>query len=138
MCLRLFLLSSSHHLHSICSNHLLSLVVQVEFILNSCLWVHPNPISELQHTFLPLKCCKLGTIPWFLFFFFFPLLMLFHFGTHIWVLEGIWGCVSIQLIRYVEKFHNFRQKRARVVTQTMNENWGEIDYVGWMPSHVDD
>jgi len=44
-------------------NRLLFLVVQVDIILNSCLWIHLSPIPELQYTFLPPKCYKLGIVP---------------------------------------------------------------------------
>jgi hypothetical protein len=66
----LFLLSPLHHLHSIYNNHLFSLVVQVDFILNSCLLVCPNPIVELQHALLLHKCCELKNMPQFIFIFF--------------------------------------------------------------------
>jgi len=50
-------------------NHLLFLVVQVDLILNPCLWIHPTPISKLQHALLPLKCCQLRSMPQFSSFF---------------------------------------------------------------------
>jgi hypothetical protein len=53
LCLRLFLLSLSHHFHSICTNCPLFLVVQIDLILNSHLWFCPNPISKLKHALLP-------------------------------------------------------------------------------------
>jgi len=53
LCLRLSLLSLSHHFHSTCTNRLFFLVV---IILNSHLWIRPSPILELQHTLLPPKC----------------------------------------------------------------------------------
>jgi hypothetical protein len=63
LCLRLSLLSPLHHFHSTCTNCLLFLVVQVNIVLNSRLWVLPSPISEFQHTLLPPKCCELKNIP---------------------------------------------------------------------------
>ncbi len=68
MCLKLSLLSLPHHLCLIYINHLLSLVVQVDFILNFCLWICFNPILEFQHTFLPQKGFKLGNVLWLLYF----------------------------------------------------------------------
>jgi hypothetical protein len=68
LCSRLSLLSSPHNLHSTCINLLLSLIVKVDFILNSCLWICLSPIPKLQHAFLFLKCCKLRNVPWLLFF----------------------------------------------------------------------
>jgi hypothetical protein len=65
LCLKLSLISPSCHFHSICTNRLLFLVVQVNIILNSHLWVRLNPILEFQHALLPLKCCKLGNMPQF-------------------------------------------------------------------------
>ncbi len=62
MCLKLSLLNPSHHFHSTCINRLLFLVVQVDLILNSHLWICPNPILELQHALLPLKCYELGNV----------------------------------------------------------------------------
>ncbi len=62
MCLRLSLLNPSHHLHSTYTNRLFSLVMQIDFILNFCLWVHPSPISKLQ------TCYELKNMPWFLSF----------------------------------------------------------------------
>jgi len=50
LCLRFSLLNPSHHFHSTYTNHLLFLVVQVDPILNSRLWVRFNPIWKLQHT----------------------------------------------------------------------------------------
>ncbi len=50
MCLKLSLLSPPHHFNLTCINFLFFLVVQVDLILNFCLWVHPSPILELQHT----------------------------------------------------------------------------------------
>jgi hypothetical protein len=47
LCFKLSLLSSSHHLHSTCTNHPFSLVVHVDFILNFCLWNCSGPILEL-------------------------------------------------------------------------------------------
>jgi len=47
LCLRLFLLNLLHHFHSTCSNRPLFLVVQVDLILNSHLWICPNPIPKL-------------------------------------------------------------------------------------------
>ncbi len=69
MCLRLSLLNSFHHLYSTCINHFLSLVVQIDFILNSYLWVCSSPIPELQNTLLPSKCYELWIMLWFFFFF---------------------------------------------------------------------
>jgi len=69
LCSRLFLLSSSHHLRSTCINCLLSLVVQVDFILIFYLWVFFSLIPKLQHTFLPLKCCELENMLWSIYFF---------------------------------------------------------------------
>jgi hypothetical protein len=62
MCFYLSILSPSHHLHSTCTNCPFSLVVQIEFILNYYLWIHPNPIPKLQHTLLPQKCCELRSV----------------------------------------------------------------------------
>jgi hypothetical protein len=64
LCLKLSLLSPSHHFHSICTNHFF-LVVHVDLIFNSCLWVHPNPIPELLHAFLLTKCYELGSVTQF-------------------------------------------------------------------------
>ncbi len=58
MCLRLSLLNPSHHLRSTYTNRFFSLVMQIDFILNSCLWVHPSPISKFQ------TCYKLKNMPW--------------------------------------------------------------------------
>jgi len=44
LCLKLFLLNSSHHFHLTCINCLLFLVVHVDIILNSRLWVRPSPV----------------------------------------------------------------------------------------------
>jgi hypothetical protein len=74
--LKFSLLSPPHHFHLTCTNCPLFLVVQVDFILNSYLWVHPNPILEFQHTLLPPKCYELRACPNS---FLFPL---FHYGTH--------------------------------------------------------
>ncbi len=63
LCLRLSLLSLSHHFHSMCINYLLVLIVQVDIIMNFRLWVHPSPILELQHTLLTPKCYKLRSVP---------------------------------------------------------------------------
>jgi hypothetical protein len=62
LCLRLTLLNPSHHFYSTYINRPLFLVVQVDIILNSCLWIHPSPIPELQHTLLPPKCYKLRIV----------------------------------------------------------------------------
>jgi hypothetical protein len=89
LCLRLFLLSSSHHFHSICNNDPLFLVMQVDFILNSRLWVRPSPILELQHALLALKCCELGSVLQ-------PLLLpSFHSGTHFWVSWKVCGRIIL-------------------------------------------
>ncbi len=69
LCLRLSLLSFLNHFHSICINCPLFLVVQVDIMLNFHVWVHLRPILELQHTFLPLKCCELGNMPQLYYFF---------------------------------------------------------------------
>jgi hypothetical protein len=66
LCLRLSLLSSPHHFHSTCTNHLFFLIMQVDIIF--FLWICTSPILELQHAFLPSKCCKLKNVPQFLFF----------------------------------------------------------------------
>jgi hypothetical protein len=58
LCLKLSL-NLSHHLHSIYIYHLLSFIVLVDFILNSCLWDHSSPIPKFQHAFLPSKCYEL-------------------------------------------------------------------------------
>jgi hypothetical protein len=63
LCLKLTLLNSSHHFYSTYINRLFFLVVQVDIILNFCLWIHPSPISELQHNLLHPKCYKLGIVP---------------------------------------------------------------------------
>jgi hypothetical protein len=63
LCLKLSLSSPSHHFHLTCTKSPIFLVLQVDIILNSCLWVCLNPILELQHTLLPPKCCKLGSMP---------------------------------------------------------------------------
>jgi hypothetical protein len=47
LCLKLSLLNPPYYLHSICINRLLSLVVQVDLILNSYLWVCFSPIPKL-------------------------------------------------------------------------------------------
>jgi hypothetical protein len=67
------LLNLLHHLCSTCINYPLFLVVQFDFILNSCLWVRPSFIPKLHHAFLPLKCCKLRNVPHFIFFDYFIL-----------------------------------------------------------------
>ncbi len=59
LCVRLSLLNPSHHFHSTYTNRLFFLVVQVDIIL----WIRPNPILEIQHTFLPPKCCELRAGP---------------------------------------------------------------------------
>jgi hypothetical protein len=63
LCLKLPLLSMSHHFNWTCTNRPIFLVVQVDLILNSCLWIRPSPISELQHALLPPKCYKLKSMP---------------------------------------------------------------------------
>jgi hypothetical protein len=63
LCLMFSLLSVLHHFHLICINRPLFLFVYVDIILNSCLWVCPCPIQELQHALLPLKCCELKSVP---------------------------------------------------------------------------
>jgi ABC-type phosphate/phosphonate transport system permease subunit len=63
LCLRLFLLNPLHHFHSTCINRILFLVVQVDLILNSHLWICHNPIPKLQHALLASKCHKLGSVP---------------------------------------------------------------------------
>jgi hypothetical protein len=55
LCLRLSLLNTLHNFHLTCTNHPFFLVVQVDLILKSCLWVCHSPILELQHTLLPPK-----------------------------------------------------------------------------------
>jgi len=47
LCLKLSLLSPLHDFHSTCTNHPPFLVVHVDIILNSCLWVRPSPILKL-------------------------------------------------------------------------------------------
>ncbi len=68
MCLKLSLLNPLHHLCSIYTNRPLSLVEQIDFILNFCLWVHPSLILKLQHTLLLQKCYELKSMPWLLLF----------------------------------------------------------------------
>jgi hypothetical protein len=85
--------SPSHHLHSTCTNHLFSFVVQFDFILNSCLWVHPNPILELQHAFLPLKCYKLNNVLWF---FSFSIVSLWD--PHLGSLKSLGACQLVKRI----------------------------------------
>jgi len=63
LCLKLSLLSPPHHFHSTYINCLFFLVVQVDIILNFCLWIHLSPISELHITPLPLKCYELRSVP---------------------------------------------------------------------------
>ncbi len=89
LCLRLSLLSSLHHIHSTCTNRPLFLLVQVHIILNFHLWICPSPIPKLQHTFLFLKCCKLGSMPQFYFF------LLFHSEAHLWVPWRVWGRINV-------------------------------------------
>jgi hypothetical protein len=62
-CMKLFLLSPPHHFHSTYTNCLFLLVVQVDLVLNSHLWVHPSPILKLQHALLPPKCFELRNVP---------------------------------------------------------------------------
>ncbi len=63
LCLRLSLLSSPHHFHLTCTNCPLFLVVQVDIIMNSHLWVCPSPIPEFEHILLPPECCELRNMP---------------------------------------------------------------------------
>jgi hypothetical protein len=63
LCLKFSLLSPLHHFHPIYTNCPLFLVVQIDFILNYRLWIHSNPILELQHTLLPLKWCNFESMP---------------------------------------------------------------------------
>jgi hypothetical protein len=63
LCLKLSLLSPSHHFHLICIDRLFFLVMQINIILNFHLWIRPSPILELQHTFLPSKCYELRNVP---------------------------------------------------------------------------
>ncbi len=76
-----------HHFHSTYTNNPLFLVVKFNFILNSHLWVHPNPIPKLQHALLPSKCYKLGSMPQLsssstVLFWDLPLGLLKNLGTH--------------------------------------------------------
>ncbi len=68
MCLKLSLLNLPHYFHSTRTNCPFFLIVQVDFIMNSCLWIHPSPILELQHALLPPKCCELESITQFSYF----------------------------------------------------------------------
>jgi hypothetical protein len=76
---------------SLWCNRLLSLVVQANFILNFCLWVHLSPVPKLQHALLPLKCYKLASMP-----------RLFSFFVSLWdphlVPQGVWGHVMSHYI----------------------------------------
>ncbi len=108
MCLKLSLLSLLHHLHSTCTNSPFSLVMQADFILNSCLWVCPSSILELQHTFLPSKWYKLGSMPLFYFIF-----RCFILGPTFWFFKkfggtsiNIYNLHSIyQIICHILSFH---------------------------------
>jgi hypothetical protein len=62
LCLKLSLLIPSHHFDSIYTNHPLFLVVQVDLILKSHLWMCLSPIPKLQHAFLLTKCYELGSV----------------------------------------------------------------------------
>ncbi len=64
------------------------MVVQVDIILNFRLWVHPIPIPEFQHTPYPQSVASYRACPNFI------LLPMFCFGTHLWVLWRVWGCVK--------------------------------------------
>jgi hypothetical protein len=71
----------------LCINQLVVWFVQV-CVSDWSLIIFPNPILELQHASLPLKCCKLGSVPQLL------LLSLFSLQTYIWIYQGVWECVN--------------------------------------------
>jgi len=48
----------------------------------------PSPIPKFQHTPLPPKCCKPGSVPQLLMF------SLFSHHIHIWIYQGTWECVT--------------------------------------------
>ncbi len=48
----------------------------------------PSPISKLQHTLLPSKCCEPRNV------FRLLALPLFSLQTHIWICQGAWECVT--------------------------------------------
>ncbi len=118
MCLRLSLLSPQHHFHSICIIRLLFLVVQVDLILNTHLWVCLSPILELQHTFLPPKCYKLRSVPRL-----FSFSIILFWDPHLGLLKNLVACHSSPcLIRQYEKKYvqimlvllHFQQRKMKV------------------------
>jgi hypothetical protein len=70
LCLRLSLLSLPHHFHSTYINHFLFLVVWVDHILNSHLWIRPSPILEYQHAPLTPEVLRIREHASTFFFFF--------------------------------------------------------------------
>jgi hypothetical protein len=95
LCLKLSLLNPLHDFHSTCTNRPLFLVVQVDIILNSCLWVRPSPIPKLQHTLLPPKCYKLRSMPQLSSF------SVVYSETHLWVPWRVWGCIDEIVLRFL-------------------------------------
>jgi hypothetical protein len=57
--------------------------MKIDFFLNSYLWVCPNLILELQHAFLPSKCCELRSVLWLFISHYFTLKLTFGFFKEI-------------------------------------------------------
>jgi hypothetical protein len=53
--------------------------------------IFPSPISELQHTLLPQKCCEPGNMLWLF------ALPLFSLQTHIWVYPEVWERINFDI-----------------------------------------
>jgi hypothetical protein len=115
LCLRLSLLNTLHHLHSTCTNHPFSLVVQVDFILNSCVWVCLNPIPELKHAFLLPKCCELKSVPQFFIFFYVS-----FWDPHLGPLRSL-GHINVRKWNKVCPVHNVLKISLRIFKKVFKD-----------------
>jgi hypothetical protein len=70
----------------LCTNQHVVWFVQIQ--MNKLVVILPSLILELQHAFLPPKCCELGSVPRLL------VLPLFSVLTHIWVYQRAWERVN--------------------------------------------
>jgi hypothetical protein len=74
----------------LCTNQLVIGLCRSVWV-NKLLFILPSPILELQHAPLPPKCYEPGSMPWLL------AMSLFSLQTHIWVYQGAWERVTLNL-----------------------------------------